>query len=133
MKIKKRLKTTLAILMALALLAVGSPLMSVSAATPVCKIGQTTYDSLTDAISAAADGAVIDVTADTTLSSKVTLTKKLEITSSNGSEVTVTVGSAFTLGNGKTAGSTAGELTVSGNAVKIEFSPFAINTVLVEY
>ena len=55
--------------------------MSVSAATPVCKIGQTTYDSLTDAISAAADGAVIEVIANTTLSSKVTLTKKIEITS----------------------------------------------------
>ncbi|MBQ8818272.1 MAG: hypothetical protein IJZ83_06825 [Clostridia bacterium] len=115
MKIKKRLKTTLAILMALALLVVGSPLMSVSAATSVCRIGMTTYDSLATAISAAADGDVITVTADTTLSSKVTLTKKIEITSNNGSEVTVTVGTAFTLGSGKTAGSTAGELTISGN------------------
>lgn len=86
MKIKKRLKTILAILMTLALLAVGSPLMTVSADTSVCSIGTTTYSSLSNAISAASDGDVINVTADTTGSS-ITITKNITITSENRSTI----------------------------------------------
>lgn len=116
MKIKKRLKTTLAILMAIALLAVGSPIITVAAEGTVCKIGETPYTSIADAVDAATDGAVIDVIADTTISPTITISKKITLTSSNESEITCTGGVKCIDVNGDGA-----DLTISGN-LKITYA-----------
>ena len=119
-----KLKKTLAILMVLAMLVVGSPITAI-AAGGVCSIGGVSYSSINDAVAAAQDGDVINVTANTTVSAKMTITKKIELTSTNGSEITVSASEAFTIGSGKNVGSTPGEVTVSGN-LKITSSKAAI-------
>lgn len=115
MKNKKTLKIVLAFVMTLSLLLAGLPVTVLAANDVVCKIGDTEYTSIKEAIQAAQDGDVIDVVNKTTLSSKCTITKKIELTSSNGSRVGVTVNRGFTIGSSTEADSTPGELIVSGN------------------
>lgn len=110
MKIQKRLKTTLALLMAFALLAVGMPVMSVSAEGAVCKIGETAYNSLADAISAAKDGDVINVTANTEFQG--TIAKNVTITSQNGSTIS---NASIVIGVNNQAFEESKEVTFSGN------------------
>ena len=110
MKIQKRLKTTLALLMAFALLAVGMPVMGVSAEGAVCKIGETAYNSLADAISAAKDGDVINVTANTEFQG--TIAKNVTITSQNGSTIS---NASIVIGVNNQAFEESKEVTFSGN------------------
>ena len=110
MKIQKRLKTTLALLMAFALLAVGMPVMSISAEGAVCKIGETAYNSLADAISAAKDGDVINVTANTEFQG--TIAKNVTITSQNGSTIS---NASIVIGVNNQAFEESKEVTFSGN------------------
>ena len=122
----KKLKITLAILMTLALLIVGSPFTAMAeTGDMVCTVGGSTYSSINDAVAAANDGAVITVFADTTISSKMTITKKIELTSANGSEITVTAGETFTIGSGDKLSDTPGEVTISGD-LKITTSKSAL-------
>ena len=123
MNFKKSVKITLAALMTLALLVACIP--AASAEDNVCKIGDTTYASVAEAIEAASDGAVIDVIADTYVSSKIVIDKKIELTSSNGSEISASVSCAFTIGTKPSVEGTVGEVTVSGN-LKITSSKDAI-------
>lgn len=129
MKIKKRLKATLAILMTLALLAVGSPVLTVAAENTVCKIGETPYATLADAVANATDGAVIDVIADTSIDSVITVEKKITLTSSNGKTVTTSTQNALTVGtlNDDKTAKTTGELTISGSLKIVSSVSQAIN------
>lgn len=131
MGIKKRLKTTLAILMSLVLLSAAFPITA--AATDgdeaVCKIGDTPYTSIADAVANATDGAVIDVISDTTISAAITVEKKITLTSSNGSTISTGTKNALTVGTldeGKNP-VTSGELTVSGDLKIISSASEAIN------
>ena len=109
-----KLKKTLAILMVLAMLVVGAPITAI-AAGGVCSIGGVSYSSINEAVAAAQDGDVINVTSNTTVSEKMTIAKKIELTSTNGSEITVSVAEAFNIGSGYKVESTPGDVTVSGN------------------
>ena len=86
---KKGLRLALSILMAVAMLATALPI-TVFAAEPACKIGDTPYDTLAAAIEAAESGAVINVTSDIELTSAVSINKSVTITSSNGSTISYT-------------------------------------------
>ena len=107
------MKKTLALLMTLALALISLPL-SIAAEEEVCKIGDTSYATIAEAVSAAEDGDVIDVYANTSISADITITKNITLTSSNGS--TITCGTKkLHVGSGTTAGSTQGTLTLNGN------------------
>lgn len=126
MKNKKTLKIVLALVMTLSLLVAGLP-MTATAASAVCKIDDATYSSIESAINDARDGDVIEVLSNTTLSSKVEIVgKKIEITSSNGSEITTRVEGAITLGSSKNEGSTPGDLIFSGNLKMTTSAPMAV-------
>lgn len=114
MKNRKRLKIALSLILIFTMLFVSMP-VTVLAAEDVCKIGDTGYTTLKKAMQAANDGDVIDVIRNTNMTSRYTVTKKIEITSSNKSRVAVTCNKGFTIGNGTAENSTAGELTLSGN------------------
>ena len=125
MKNKKTFRIVLALVMTLAMLVASLP-MTATAAGDVCKIGDTTYSSIESALRNANDGDVIEVLSDTTMTSTVSLEKKVEITSQNGSEITINVEGAITLGSSKNEGSTPGELIVSGNLKMTTSKPMAV-------
>lgn len=115
MKNMKKLKIALSLTLIVATLLLSLPVTVFAADDVVCKIGDTGYTSLRDAIRAAQDGDIIDVVNKTTLYSKCVITKKIELTSSNGSRVAVMEDKGFTIGNDSKADSVPGELTISGN------------------
>ena len=114
MNIRKSLKITLSLIVTFAMLMVSLPL-TVAAADTVCNIGDTHYKNVKEAVDAAEDGAVINVYTDTREKSAITITKKIELTSSNNAEIQTTVKKFIVIGNGETEASTPGELIVSGN------------------
>ncbi|MBQ8818277.1 MAG: hypothetical protein IJZ83_06850 [Clostridia bacterium] len=116
MKIKKSMKKILAILMALALALVSLPL-TVAAAGEVCKIGDQHYSSIAAAVSAAKDGDVIDVYADTSISAVIAIgAKDITLTSSNGSTINCSKTYGLTVGGNAAKDNTiAATLTLNGN------------------
>ena len=130
MKIKKRLKMTLAILMAFVLITVGSPIVAMAEdGDAVCKIGETPYTSIADAVADATEGAVIDVIANTSIDSFITIEKKITLTSSNGSTVSTRTQNALTVGalDADQKPTSTGDLTVSGDLKIISTVSQAIN------
>lgn len=105
---KRILKMGLAALLSLLMLVIAFP-VNVFASMPVCMIGDTSYNSISDAYAAAENGSVINIIADTTVSSFMIINKKITLTSENESVITCNITNAFII-NDENA-----ELTVSGN------------------
>ena len=131
MKTQKKLKIVLSLIVTFAMLVVSLP-MTVAAAGNVCNIGETHYASVKAAVTAAKDGDVINVYADTKETAAMTIDKKIELTSSNASEIQIPSSNSklFRIGTGLTEDATPGELIVSGNLV---INSKAIDTVCVYY
>lgn len=111
----RKLKVALALVMTCALLAVGLPVTAAETDPVCCKIGDVGYTSVKEAMKAAQDDDVIDLITNTNLTSKYTITKKIEITSSNNSRIAITNTASFIIGNKADETGTPGELTLSGN------------------
>ena len=127
----KGFKAVISILMTAIMLTVSLPLTT-SATGNVCKIGDTEYASVKAAVDAAVDGDIIDVFANSEVSSKMVISKKIELTSSNSSQIRTTLNDTFVIGTGTTESDTPGELILSGNLV-INSKDASSRTVFIKY
>ena len=131
MKRQKRLKIVLSLIATFAMLIVSLPL-TVAATSTVCNIGDTHYASVKEAVTAANDGDVINVYANTRETRTIIISKKVELTSSNASQIQIASNypKLFRIGTGLTEDATPGDLIVSGNLV---INSMAIDTVCIYY
>ena len=104
---KRKIKMGLAVFMSLLMLVTVFP-VNVFAEDAVCKIGNDTYTSIESAIAQASGEAIIEVLKNTSVSSSLTVDKKITLTSTE--EVTVSCGY-----NTITVDGDGAELTVAGS------------------